>query len=263
MGVSRDEQIIALRAAGVTLAEIGRRFRISRQRVAQIIDRSEQGRVPRREVVTARQSADSRRARRQAEEILVLWREGAPVGEIQARAGVSQRAVRDTVAALASDADRRARSDVRRARLAERHRTRYDDAELLDGLRLVATRVGHAPSCREYSRLSEGLGLARMPTVYSRFGGWRLALRAAGFDVPADHVRAPRWSIASCWRALVSVADQLGDPPSYRRYEHLAAAREDLPSGSTLRLRLGLWPQIVAALREHAQTDVTSTGEAA
>jgi hypothetical protein len=61
-----------------------------------------------------------------------------------------------------------------------------------------------------------------------------------------------RWHIAACWRALQSVADQLGDPPRHSRYAKLAAEREDLPSPPTLRTRLGPWSQIAAALTQQA-----------
>jgi len=83
--------------------------------------------------------------------------------------------------------------------------------------------VGHDPT------VTETVGLISSP----RSGG-----RDARSDTPA------------CWRALLSVADQLGDPPRCRRYLKLSQGREDIPS--ILRRRLGLWPQIVAALDTHA-----------
>jgi hypothetical protein len=46
------------------------------------------------------------------------------------------------------------------------------------------------------------------------------------------------------------VADQLGDPPRFRRYLELAVASDDLPSPATLRLRLGPWSGIAAELIE-------------
>lgn len=250
---ARAREMVALRKAGWTLAEIGRGFGVSRQRVGQILEASSGGHLPQREVSAARRAADASRARARAAEILEWWRRGEPIAEIARRAGLTQQSVRDTVVALANDTDRRARADVGRERLAERGWLRFSEKQLCDGLRLVARRLGHTPSKAEYTRLSTQLDLARMPTVCSRFGGWRPALRAAGFAVRGDRVRAQRWTIASCWRAVVSVLDELGDPPSYRRYVQLASVRDDLPSGSTLRLRLGLWPEIVAALREHAQ----------
>lgn len=250
---ARARRIVALRESGLTLAEIGREFGVSRQRVQQILDASGARHIQQGEVVAARRAADARRARKQADEILELWRRGERVSQIAAWVGVTQQSIRDTVAALGSDSDRQARAEAGGAPVAGRRAPRFSDEQLCNGLRLVARRLGHTPSKAEYARLSEQHGLARMPTVYSRFGGWRHALRSAGFDVPTDPIRARRWTTALCWRAVVSVHDQLGDPPSYRRYQQLAAVRDDLPSGSTLRLRLGLWPEIVAALRAHLE----------
>lgn len=73
--------------------------------------------------------------------------------------------------------------------------------------------------------------------------------RRTGRDYGRRPVRAPRWHLAACWRALESVVDELGDPPRYRRYVQLATGREDLPSPSTVRQRLGSWPHIAAALQ--------------
>jgi hypothetical protein len=61
---------------------------------------------------------------------------------------------------------------------------------------------------------------------------------------------SPRWHLAACWRALESVAGELGDPPRASRYAELAQARDDLPSPPILRARLGSWSSIAAALLE-------------
>jgi hypothetical protein len=66
----------------------------------------------------------------------------------------------------------------------------------------------------------------------------------------AVRVDSQRWHLAACWRALESVADELGDPPRATRYAELAGARDDLPSPPTLRARLGPWSGIAAALVE-------------
>jgi hypothetical protein len=63
-------------------------------------------------------------------------------------------------------------------------------------------------------------------------------------------VYSSRWHLAACFRALESVADELGDPPRAARYAELAGAREDLPSLPTVRARLGSWSGIAAALAE-------------
>jgi hypothetical protein len=86
-------------------------------------------------------------------------------------------------------------------------------------------------------------------------GGERLRAVAAPAESPAaaavwDAPAPSRWHLAACWRALESVADQLGDPPRASRYAELAGARDDLPSPPTVRARLGPWSGIAAALAE-------------
>jgi hypothetical protein len=127
----------------------------------------------------------------------------------------------------------------------------FSDRDLTRGLRAVADRYHHSPSLREYDLIAPGLYLASGQTVCTRFGGWRRALAAAGLDsAPPARTYASRWHLAACWRALESVADELGDPPRFVRYAELAARREDLPSPPTVRARLGPWSQIAAELME-------------
>jgi hypothetical protein len=84
--------------------------------------------------------------------------------------------------------------------------------------------------------------------------GLARALRAvpppAESHAGATRASSPRWHLAACWRALESVAGELGDPPRAARYAELAGAREDLPSPKTVRARLGPWSGIAVALAE-------------
>jgi len=240
-----------LRASGWTLDELAKRYRLSRQRVHQIVDSSPHGRVPRREVSAirrGRRAADAR-ADFRVGEVLGFWRQGLPREEIRVRVGVTLEAIREIVAAYASDEDHEARRVSWQARMSVGKRPRYSERELIRGLQRVASRLGHAPTGPEYAELATRFGLAAAPTVYARFGSWGNALEAAGL-ARSSHAGgpAPRWDSAACWEALLSVADQLGDPPRYRRYLELARERDDLPSGSILTRRLGLWSQIVAVL---------------
>jgi hypothetical protein len=127
----------------------------------------------------------------------------------------------------------------------------FSDEQLAAGVRAVGESVGHTPTGGDYRRLAPTLGLASHATVCIRFGSWSGALEAAGFE-PGAHRRAyrRRWDAQACWKALESVADELGEWPRYARYEELSAGREDLPSAAMLRQRLGPWSEIAAVLRE-------------
>jgi hypothetical protein len=242
----RELEMLALRGSGLSLSEIGRRYGVSRQRVSQILAGA--GGAQAQQAARARQHTAARRARDRGGELVALWRQGLSVGEIHRRTAVSYRSIREIVAARATDADRDARG--RTHRRAGRP-IAFSERDLLRGLRAVAGELRRSPSLHEYDELAPKLGLAAGQTVYMRFGGWRKALAAAGLDSPPlARVYSPRWHIAACWRALESVADELGDPPRYRRYLEIAAQRDDLPSAATVRARLGLWSSIAALLIE-------------
>lgn len=243
--------MVALREQGLRLSEIARRYGLSRQRVAQIID--EAGRVQVDQVRVARADVQLDRALADCEAILEHFRAGLPVGEIAQRTGLTYRAIRAAIAQRATEADREARRQTRKV---VTQPAQYSEQQLLAGMRRVARGIGHAPTSGEYAQAASELGLASMQTVYMRFGGWRQALSRAGLKAPAPsrNVRPTMWHVAACWQALISVADELGDPPRYRRYLEIATDRDDLPSPTTLRTRLGLWSEIVAALELYRRT---------
>jgi uncharacterized protein (DUF433 family) len=243
--------MVALRQQGLRLAEIASRYGLSRQRVAQIID--EAGRVHVDQVRGARQDLHADRALARVEEILEHYRAGLTTQQIAVRTGLTYRGIRQAIRELATAEDREQR---KLTRTFVSQPAQYSEQQLLAGLRQVAKRLGHAPGSTEYAKGSSELGLASMQTVYMRFGGWRQALSRAGLEspAPAASLRPVVWHVAACWQALLSVADQLGDPPRYRRYLEVAADRDDLPSPTTLRTRLGLWSEIAAALELYRRT---------
>jgi len=248
-----------LRVAGRTLTQIAERYGLTRQRVAQIIDASEVGRVPTRHASQIRREERRCAARSdsRADEVLTLWRAGATREEIARRVGVTLEAIREIVAAHATHEDATDRRAACHDRLPVGVAARFSKLELIDGLWLVSERLGHVPTATEYQRVARELDLASLATVCARFGGWGSALEAAGLGKPSrSGGPAARWDTAACWGALLSVADQLGDPPRYRRYMEIARGRDDLPSGPTLTLRLGLWSEIAPTLAESAVAPV-------
>lgn len=272
---SREQQILALRREGYSLAAIGRRFGVSRQRVDQIVRAAggvevagELSRARRAGAVRARRALHVRLARERSGEILERYRGGVDPQAIATELGLQHKVVRGLIAGVRTESDRAARATAQQ----RAGRPRFSDGELGEGLWLVAGRVGRAPTCGEYERLARELGLASLATVCMRFGGWNRALRAAGLETRTAPVRRGRWSVAACWRALESVSDQLGDPPRIGRYAELAAVRDDLPSAATVRQRLGLWSEIAAVLVEQqarerragpAAVDTSQLGRAA
>jgi AraC-like DNA-binding protein len=238
---ARDRRMLELREAGWLIVEISREVGISPDWVAQIIEHA--GGVERERWLQARAELHLRRAQARSDEILARFRAGERPPRVAKQLGLNQQAVWRIVREVGSDADRTARAWA----LADRHQPRFSDSELLDGLVLVARRLRHVPSDAEYDRAAAELGLASSTTLCQRFDGLQTALQAAGLQAQPQR-RWSRWDAEACWRALESVADQLGDPPRYRRYQALARQSDELPSGGVVRNRLGLWSQIAAEL---------------
>jgi AraC-like DNA-binding protein len=239
---ARDRKVVELHEAGWRMVEIARELGFSSDWVARVIGRA--GGVDRERWLQARAELHLRRAQARSDEILARFRAGDRPPLIANELGLNQQAVWRIVRELGSDADRSARAWA----LADHHQPRFSEAELLDGLIQVAERVGWVPTDAEYDRYARELGLASSTTLYQRFGRWQGALQAAGLEARPHRRWSLRWDRAECWRALESVADQLGDPPRYRRYRALARGRDDLPSGGIVRNRLGLWSQVAAEL---------------
>ena len=235
------------------MEEIGRRFDVSRQRVDQILRQAgvaqagtTRSRAARASRAAAVRELHVRLATERRGEILEAYRAGVDPRAIVRELGLQREVVRRLIAGSRTDADVAAR---RRA-LQRPVVPRYSDTELMRGVVLVASRLGHTPTCKEYDRAATGLGLASVATVYQRSGTWTRALGAAGLEPRPRALRPSRWDAEECWQALLSVADQLGDPPRYGRYAKLAQRRDDLPSAATVRQRLGLWHEIAAELKE-------------
>lgn len=245
--------MLALREAGLTLAEIGRRYGVSRQRVDQIITRTgrasgEEVKLTRREIA---RRVDARRLSGRTDEVIERFRQGSHPLQIARDTGLAVRLVREVIAERASDRDREARKQAWMARRRD-PAARFSDQALLEALRRAAGELGHTPSYQEYVAFARSTGLPSGGTVHMRFGGWNRALREAGLDaLEAGRLYSPRWHVAACWHAVLSVADQLGDPPRCARYREIADGRDDLPSAATLRVRLGMWSGIAAALTEY------------
>lgn len=127
-------------------------------------------------------------------------------------------------------------------------RLKWSDKQLAEALRTVAQ--GKPISQLGYDRLRAGSDL--LPSgllICLRFGSWREACAAAGVT-PADGTRGPykrRCTEAACESALVWAYQELGRFPSYSEYAAFARER-DLPSGATVRNRLGRWSDITRRL---------------
>jgi DNA-binding CsgD family transcriptional regulator len=261
---TREREIFALRASGWTLREIGERYGISRQRVDEIVRDRGGPQLP--EVLAARRAHTAEMISERAPEIRQWWRAGVSVGEIARRLGLPTARAHRAIDRVLAPIDRAHRN---RAIVTRTRTSRYSRDDLTAGMRAAASRVGRTPTQDEYRGLARELGLASILTLGKRFGGWQEAVVAAGLT-PRPRARRQRsryrWDKQACWKALETVADQLGDPPRFQSYVLLSTGREDLPSGPTVRNQLGRWIDIVielAARRNAAESSRRDSESAA
>jgi AraC-like DNA-binding protein len=243
--LQRVRQMQALRQHGWSLDEIALRFGVSRERVRQIL-RAHGGPAP-QDIADARRRRAEAQAEQRIDELLTLWRAGEQPRSAADKLGLQAAACRSTIERFATDVDRAAR----KASMAGARRIQlYSDRDIILALTSVSTRVGRVPSAKEYAAHARARNYPSLPTVLNRMGGWTHALRAAGMQplsAPARS-RKRRWTEESCWAALRSVVDELGEIPTVLSYERHALGRVELPSAATLRNRLGRWSAITTQL---------------
>jgi len=243
--LQRVRQMQALRQQGWNLDEIALRFGVSRERVRQIL-RAHGGPAP-QDIADARRRRAEEQAEQRIDELLALWRTGEQPRSAADKLGLQAAACRSTIDRFATDVDRAAR----KASMAGARRIQlYSDRDIIVALTSVAARVGRVPSAKEYAAHARTLNYPSLPTVLNRMGGWTHALRAAGMQpltAPARR-RKRRWTEESCWEALRSVVEELGEIPTVLSYERHALGRPELPSAATLRNRLGRWSSITTQL---------------
>jgi AraC-like DNA-binding protein len=251
--LQRVRQMQALREQGWSLDEIALRFGVSRERVRQIL-RAHGGPAP-QDIAEARRRRAEAQAEQRIDELLALWRAGEQPRSAADKLGLQAAACRSTIERFATDVDRAAR---KASMAGARQIQLYSDRDIILALTSVSVRVGRVPSAKEYAAHARALNYPSLPTVLNRMGGWTHALHAAGMrplSAPARS-RKRRWTEESCWAALRSVVDELGEIPTVLSYERHALGRPELPSAATVRNRLGRWSAIttqLAAQRELAR----------
>ncbi len=132
---------------------------------------------------------------------------------------------------------------------------RYSDEEVAKSLHIVAEKLGHTPSLKEYVRYHEP-DMPNDKTLRIRYGSWPLALKVAGFEdydaKSKDHrvVFEEKYSDEEIRKALVVVADKVGHAPSRNEYRRLRSG--DSPSPSTVLYRYKTWME---ALKQNGLLD--------
>jgi hypothetical protein len=122
-----------------------------------------------------------------------------------------------------------------------RTRTKVRNKEqILVALKSAARKLGHAPTSNEFTRLS-GITINQ---VRERFGGYRLAVRAAGLTPRQWGLRVETAALLEDWGKAVR---QVGGVPSRREYERVGTYWYDC-----LANRFQTWSQVPAAFSRFA-----------
>ncbi len=121
---------------------------------------------------------------------------------------------------------------------------RYSDEEVAKCLHVMAEKLGHTPSLKEYAKYHEPV-MPNDKTLRIRYGSWPLALKAAGFEdydaKSKDHrvVFEEKYSDEEIRKALVAVANKVGHAPSRNEYRRLRP--DGSPSLNTVVCRYKTW----------------------
>ena len=132
---------------------------------------------------------------------------------------------------------------------------RYSDEEVAKCLHIMAEKLGHTPSLKEYVKYHEP-DMPNDKTLRIRYGSWPLVLKVAGFEdydaKSKDHrvVLEEKYSDEEIREALVAVADKVKHAPSRNEYKRFRPV--DSPSPSTVLYRYKTWME---ALKQNGLLD--------
>lgn len=242
---------VALQAAdlyheeGLTLAEVGERLGVTRERVRQLL--RDVGRpsgpcgytnpaVLRRRAASRVAVLDEHR-----EEALAMYREGGGVRRIwkaYASDGATFEATGEWIAANLTPQER---EDLRRAAVARRKAIEaVPDERLTEDLREAAAELGPDLTHEDFAAWARKRGRRGSQTHIHRFGSWNESRLLAGLPAVNSNkaLRPDRISEEECREAVRLVAVTLGRAPAAQEYLREAKARR-LPSLATVRWRLG------------------------
>jgi hypothetical protein len=134
-------------------------------------------------------------------------------------------------------------------------RKKYSRDELISFLQIASKALGGVLSAQAYTdyarsrRTSDGRPWPTHQTHALRFGSWRAAVIAAGLTAnpPSPIAGQTIFEEGHCIDALRAAARALGHVPTAEDYEAFAKASNGaLPSGATVRQRLGTWYESLA-----------------
>lgn len=244
--VSRDSDIYYSYLEGQTLAEIGERHGITRERVRQLLEKQGVSRRSTTESATIR----NRTARdTHAEYIWACYRKyGNITDTVKACA---DKAPASVVKAVIAELTPMERLEHRNRSVKERV---FDDAALRGAL-VKASDDGATTitAYREWRDSPAGDGSPSSALLIMRYGSWRKAREAAGLETSTKSGRSKSFTDTDIYAAVgrfVRACEANGTYPSANQYESWSKAVGGLPTLSTVRQRTNsTWLEVVATAR--------------
>lgn len=240
---NRAKLMVDRYAAGATLEEVGREFKVTRERVRQII------------VQAGYNVADLRRKATRIRKLRILDTNRPRIEALLAQGETPT----DVARALRLPLDLVSLVDTSDPEYSRQRKTlrkksmfpKYTSEEILECLRSANQSLGGVLTTAEYLLVArqrafdDGRPWPTQQTAILRFGSWRSALKEAGLPFnPSTPIAERRiFEAAHCIDALIEVERALGHLPSVKEYEQYAKRMQGaLPSAAIVRHRLGSWP---------------------
>lgn len=233
----RDCEIVELWAAGTSLDQLATQFGLSRQRIDQIAKRSGRERE-----MTPRERERFDFDERWSTAIADQARRCSSLTEIAEALSLR----RELVSELMQRHDLKP-TGPRHA--AVRREPTFSNERLLSSLRLAEEALQQRLTSDAYAQWSAAdADRPSLPTIVNRFGSWSGALETAGLQhrVRSHISRTRYWTTRRIIDALRRWLDTAPDRLTVEQYEVFSVDRDDMPSTSLIRTRLGGgWPGAV------------------
>lgn len=236
---TRDRAILEEYLSGDSLALIGDRYGISRERVRQVL--AEFG-------VKGRNPADAARVRNTRLASLHHDRIVAEFERVGTIAGTAARLAGEVPGVVVRHV-LEGRTETRRPR--DYHR-QFSDTSILNAIRRADSSGANTTAKYTVWRgTPEGHGAPSIPLVVMRFGSWAKARQYAGLNVTRQSTGNRRSfsddDITTAVERFLSACTATGRRPSARAYDNWAATVGNVPRLSTIRIRTNrAWTSLVA-----------------
>jgi hypothetical protein len=232
---------------GMTLAEVGTRHNLTRERVRQILNQHDIARRKPGELVEIKYND------------FVSTHGDAVITQMRATGSVRQ-AIDDMSGTFPKAwLVRISRERINKGeRLQQRRGPNYSDAELIQCL--VDKAIDGKLSSGQYEKMRNRSSEPALATYILRFGSWSKAMKAAGLYVATTHeMYVRRWSdeeMLTTVRSYAIQCDAEGVLPTVIGYSEWREQHPGLPSFSTMRFQTGQnWLSLLASAYEHDGTE--------